>query len=117
MSKEKTGHSFSAFFKRAVSPLMVLSLLREREMYGYEISQEISQRSGGKLAMSLLYPVLYRLVEQQYVVVSSTIIENGRVRSYYAITDEGRAYYDTTIAEYLELVGQFQHFLDTPEQK
>ena len=67
MKKDTTGHSFEAFFKRATSPLAVLSLLSERPMYGYEITQELSRRSGGRYVLSLLYPVLYRLLEQGYI--------------------------------------------------
>lgn len=43
--QDNTGHSFAAYFKRAVSPLMVLSLLRRKKMYGYEISQAINMQT------------------------------------------------------------------------
>ena len=104
---DKTGHSFGAYFKRAVSPLMVLALLRDKPMYGYEISQLMVERSGGKLKISVLYPVLYRLTEQGYVHMSEITIENGRARSYYAITPEGIAYLDQTVAEFTELAEAF----------
>lgn len=104
---DNTGHSFSAYFKRAVSPLMVLALLRNRKMYGYEISQEINQRTHKKLSIAVLYPVLYRLEEQGYIRVVDSVVENGRARSYYAATPEGIAYLDQTYAEFTELSGLF----------
>lgn len=55
---ENSGHDFSSYFKRAVSPLMVLALLRGNEMYGYEITQEINRRTNKKLSIAVLYPVL-----------------------------------------------------------
>lgn len=105
--QDNTGHSFAAYFKRAVSPLVVLALLRKRAMYGYEISQEINQRTGKKLSISVLYPVLYRLEEQGYIRIVKTTVENGRARNYYQTTPEGRAYLDGAYAEFQELSGCF----------
>ena len=64
---EDKGHSFGAYFKRATSPLVVLSILQEKPMYGYEISSEMKRRSNGRFAIAVLYPVLYRLEEQGFV--------------------------------------------------
>ena len=43
--QEDSGHSFLAYFKRATSPLAVLRILSDRPMYGYELIQELKQRS------------------------------------------------------------------------
>jgi PadR family transcriptional regulator PadR len=98
-----SSHSFESYYKRATSPLVVLRLLRERAMYGYEISQTMKERSGGRFTISVLYPVLYRLEEQGYVVVERTEVINNRARSYYAITDQGRQYLDRSLEEYREI--------------
>ena len=101
MAKETdSGHSFEAFYKRATSPLVVLRLLSEKPMYGYEITQEMKQRSGGKYTMSLLYPVLYRLLDLRYICEDRTEVVGGRARTYYAITPEGLEYFKVTLAEY-----------------
>lgn len=100
MTKESSGHSFEAFFKRATSPLVVLKLLGEKPMYGYEITQEMKKRSGGKYTIAILYPVLYRLIEQGYIAEDRTEVVGGRARTYYAITPEGRAYFNKTLKEY-----------------
>lgn len=114
---DQTGHSFSAYFKRAVSPLIVLSLLRDKAMYGYEISQSMDSISHGRLTVAVLYPVLYRLDEQGYIRISDTTVENGRARSYYAITEAGRTYLNQTAAEYRELSALFLSFLDLEESQ
>ena len=111
MKKDTTGHSFEAFFKRATSPLAVLSLLTERPMYGYEISQEMNRRSGGRYTLSILYPVLYRLMEQGYIREDRTEIVDGRARTYYAVTPEGAAYFSETAREYEELTAVFNALL------
>lgn len=108
---ENTGHSFISYFKRATSPLAVLRFLSERPMYGYEITAALKERSGGKYKISILYPVLYRLEEQGYIAISSTEIADGRVRSYYSITEAGRAYLEKTWAEYQEISEIFEKLM------
>ena len=104
---DSTGHSFLAYFKRATSPLLVLRLLLEGPMYGYEISQMMKQRSGGAFTISVLYPVLYRLEEQGYVEIVRSEVVDGRARSYYAVTDAGRAYLEETMQDYHMISGIF----------
>lgn len=103
-----TGHSFISYFKRATSPLVVLHFLSERPMYGYEISSELKERSGGKYTISILYPVLYRLEEQGYIEISAAEVVEGRARSYYSITELGREYLEKTEKEYLEISEIFE---------
>lgn len=110
-----SGHSFAAYFKRAVSPLMVLALLKDKPMYGYELNSEISRRSSGKLKISVLYPVLYKLEEREMIRVSDTVVENGRARNYYSITEDGLAYYNKTSKDFLELASLFEKFIKEGE--
>lgn len=105
--KKDTGHSFKAYFKRATSPLVVLRLLLDRPMYGYELIQEMQQRSNGNFTISVLYPVIYRLEEQGYVEVVQTEVVDGRARSYYGITDTGRTYLKETLEDYRQISGVF----------
>lgn len=106
-----TGHSFISYFKRATSPLVVLHLLSEKPMYGYEISAALKERSEGKYTISILYPVLYRLEEQGYIEISSTEVSDGRARSYYSVTEEGRSYLDRTLAEYRDISETFLNLM------
>lgn len=110
--QDSTGHSFASYFKRAVSPLIVLSLLCGKKMYGYEISQEINTKTNKKLSVAVLYPVLYRLEEQGYIHVVDTVVENGRARSYYSTTAAGEAYLKETYAEFLDLANAFQQIVE-----
>lgn len=58
--------------KRGVTELVLLSLLAQRDMYGYEMSQELQARSGGKFILqeSSMYPTLYRLEDKGYITVT-----------------------------------------------
>ena len=107
-----TGHSFISYFKRATSPLVVLHLLSEKPMYGYEISAEMKARSEGKFTISILYPVLYRLEELGFIEVSSTEVADGRARSYYSITDSGAAYLRDTLEQYRQMTEIFGRLVE-----
>lgn len=55
--------------KRLPVEMLCLSLLRERDMYCYEMVQEISARSGGQLVLAeaALYMSMYKLQDKQYI--------------------------------------------------
>lgn len=109
---EDLSHSFSAYFKRATSPLVVLAILQDKPMYGYEISSEMKRRSNGKYTISVLYTILYRLQEQAFIEISKTEVVDGRARSYYQITPAGRAYLKKTLAEYKEMSDVFMFLVE-----
>lgn len=109
------SHSFEAYYKRATSPLAVLKLVEKRPMYGYEISQTMKAKSGGRFTISVLYPVLYRLEEQGYLEICTTEVVLHRLRSYYQITDAGRQHLAKTVQEYHEMHQAFMTLLEEDE--
>lgn len=81
-------------------------------MYGYEITQEMKRRSGGMFTISVLYPVLYRLEEQGFVVVERNEVVDNRARSYYAITQKGTEYLLETLADYRQISDTFCRMME-----
>src|SRR3989442_15883424 len=80
--------------KGSIVPV-ILALVRERPMYGYEMVKQVNARSGGKLEWreGTLYPTLHRLeggglISSKWKPASSEA--PGRMRKYYAITPSGR---------------------------
>lgn len=71
---------------------MILSLLEEKDYYGYEIIKEIEKRSNSifQFKEGTLYPVLHRMENQDFVKSYRSEAENGKVRKYYRITFEGK---------------------------
>jgi PadR family transcriptional regulator PadR len=78
---------------KGVAPVVVLEILSRGEMYGYELSAAISQRSADILTLGkgTLYPLLYNLEAKGLVVAETRKAENGRDRRYYSITSQGKA--------------------------
>jgi len=73
-----------------VPELLVLALLEEREMYGYEIVQAIRSRTDTVISVGegVVYPVLHTL-EQDGALKSRRRTVNGRSRIYYVVTPGG----------------------------
>ncbi len=76
---------------RGAGPVAVLKLLERQEMYGYELVEALSKRTGGILDMgqSTLYPMLYGL-EAKDLIKGIWRTVDGRDRKYYKLTDNGK---------------------------
>lgn len=91
--------------KRGVTELVLLGLLAQRDMYGYEMSQELQTRSGGKFILqeSSMYPTLYRLEDKGYITVTKQQVGKRRTRMYYHLEPSGRDYLQSSVTEYLSM--------------
>jgi len=71
---------------------LLLSLVSQQPMYGYQVMQELEGRSQGyfKFKEGTLYPALHRLEKTGLLQGQWQILPNGRQRRYYSITDKGR---------------------------
>ena len=74
-------------------------------MYGYEMSQELQARSGGKFILqeSSMYPTLYRLEDKGYITVTKQQVGKRRTRMYYHLEPSGRDYLQSSVTEYLSM--------------
>src|SRR5262245_39402897 len=72
--------------------LLILSLLGEREMYGYEILQEAGRRSARafELKEGTLYPALHQMERAGLLKATWRDSPEGRARKYYTLTRKGR---------------------------
>jgi PadR family transcriptional regulator PadR len=77
-------------FMNGVPELLILRLLEQEEMYGYEIVQAIRDRTDAVIAVGegVVYPVLHGL-EHDGALKSRRKTVNGRSRIYYSITPAG----------------------------
>lgn len=80
----------SSPFLNGVPELLVLRLLRDREMYGYEIVQAIRGASGETISFAegVIYPLLHAL-ERDGALTTRRQTVNGRSRVYYSVTPAG----------------------------
>lgn len=97
--------SVSDNLKRGVSELMLLCLLAQQDMYGYEMAQALQTRSNGKFVLqeSSMYITLYRLEDKGYLSTTKEQVGKRRTRTYYHLEPSGREYFETNLAEYLSI--------------
>ena len=72
--------------KRGLLDACVLSAIKDRDSYGYQIIKDISPYV--EISESTLYPILRRLEAARCLTVRSAE-HNGRLRKYYHITPAG----------------------------
>ena len=72
--------------------LLILSLLAERDLYGYQMIETLLLRSDNTFALKAgtLYPLLHGLEQQGLVTAYEDGGGNARMRKYYRITPKGR---------------------------
>lgn len=72
------------------SSILILSVLKSEDLYGYKIIREIEIRSDNTFAMSegTLYPILHALEKEKFL-ESYWEEFDGRRRKYYHITKKG----------------------------
>jgi PadR family transcriptional regulator PadR len=84
---ERTG----PLFMGGVPELLVLRLLGQRPMYGYELVKSIRLVTGDAISLGegVVYPLLHGL-ERSGALRAKRQATNGRTRVYYALTAKGR---------------------------
>ena len=94
--KRKFGHGKKKRVRPGDARAAVLVLLDEQPMHGYQIIQEIEERSSGfwKPSPGSVYPVLQQLEDEGLVLIEQT--EGRRVVS---LTEAGRSYVEDNRTE------------------
>lgn len=100
-------------FMNGVPELIILRLLRQGEMYGYELVQAIRDRSHETLSFGegVVYPVLHSLEKQGHLDARRKTVA-GRNRVYYTLTPQGRQHLDGLATDWRRLAAAIQLFLD-----
>jgi PadR family transcriptional regulator PadR len=99
-------------FMNGVPELLILRLLQQEEMYGYEIVQAIRRRTGAVIAVGegVVYPVLHAL-ERDEAIRSRRKTVNGRSRIYYSVTPAGARRLADLAQTWANLTGAIQTLL------
>ena len=71
---------------------LVLKLLEEKDMYGYQMIETLSEKSDEtfNLKAGTIYPILHNLEKLDIVESYEEKGHNDRVRKYYHLTSKGR---------------------------
>jgi transcriptional regulator len=78
--------------KKGSAELLILALVEDRALHGYDIARQIEARSDGTIRFTLasLYATLYRLEDRGWLRGRWVEKAGQRRRCYYRITEAGR---------------------------
>lgn len=90
--------------KKALTELLILHLLCQRDYFVGELTGTLKQKSNGILKLVFPYSAIYRLQEVGCITSGEKrIAADGRKRQFYSITQLGRTHYKILLESY-------QHF-------
>ena len=111
-STSGTPAGMREMMKKATTEMLILFLLRQKEMYTYEMMSTIERISDGRLTFNTLYLAIYRLQKNGHVVEARRELSDGnRVRIFFRITELGREYYEGLVEQYHLYVGAIDDIL------
>ena len=97
-------------YKKGVLELCVLSLLKKRDCYGYEISEFLAGHID--IADGTVYPILRKLKADGMLTTYLQEKSGGPPRKYYTLTSEGRASFVRDRGEYLQFARAVEALLE-----
>lgn len=91
--------------KRAVTEMLVLTLLNQEDLSAIQITQRVEEETGHIIGLVSPYMLFYRLIEDGCIIEAyKKIAPDGRRRQYYQITEEGKKYLRELVAHYHRLI-------------
>ncbi len=86
-------------YKKGVLELCVMSLLKRRDCYGYELSEYLSSHID--ISDGTVYPILRKLKSDGLVTTYLSEDSGGPPRKYYSLTKLGLKSYEAARIEYI----------------
>lgn len=112
----KTSNLISNY-KKATIEMMLLKLLTEQDMYGYQLSQELKKRSNQHYTIleGSMYPILYRLADEHYISFYEKKVGVRQTRVYYHLEETGLSYYKKLLESYQTYSDLIEFLLNSKE--
>lgn len=86
-------------YKKGVIELCILSVLIKKDMYGYELSEYISNKID--ISDGTVYPILRKLKADGLVKTYLSEDSGGPPRKYYSITELGKSEFENNSSDWL----------------
>ena len=102
--------------KGLIDPIL-LSLIGELPMYGYQIVKELEQRTEGylKLKAGTVYPALMRLERKGLLSSRWEQTTERRGRRYYQVTEKGRQFLSSRSADWYDFCAAINRLMRVAE--
>ncbi|HEM62282.1 MAG TPA: PadR family transcriptional regulator [Chloroflexi bacterium] len=78
--------------RKGSARVLIMAMLAEKPMYGYQIAKELKRRSKGYFVFKegTLYPALHGLEKEGLLTSEWEVVDKGPSRKYYRLTQEGK---------------------------
>lgn len=98
--------------------LLILSVLYNKDCYGYEICTYIKEHTDGMFDIKegVMYPILYNLMTNKYISSYEETVKR-RIRVFYHIEDEGKLYLKELNEEFQRKLEFVQNLIPMEELK
>ncbi len=97
-------------FKKGVLELVVLLAISEKDKYGYQLVSEVGKMMD--VNEGTIYPLLKRLVNDNYCCTYLARSAEGPARKYYSITDVGQTYLKVITKEWLDFARTVNGYIE-----
>src|SRR5580658_6549933 len=97
--------------KKGILDFILLLVLKDRVMYGYELLEYIKQMTGYEMAEGTIYPLLNRLRDDGLIDSKWVEMETGMPRKYYSITPAGLSVLGNMKTFWMSLVNNLEKLL------
>lgn len=108
-----SADNFKNNFKKGVTAMLILTFLQEEDMYGYQISQTMIERSDGEFSIpeGSLYPALYKLIDKGYISDHKERVGKRLTRVYYHLEESGREHLKQLRSDYIIVKSNIEKIL------
>ena len=99
--------------------ILLLTLLTDQPMYGYQLAKELCRRSQGyfEFKEGTLYPALHRMERRGWLAARWEVVEQGPSRKYYHLTDMGREELKRSRQEWAKFADRLLGLLRSPSSE
>lgn len=84
----------------------VLQIISQKEIYGYELVQELKEAGFSTIVGGTIYPLLQKLEKNGYISGIMKPSQDGPDRKYFYLTPDGQDYLDAFWEQWSDLVGK-----------
>lgn len=111
------GKAVDRELKRGTLEMILLALVSERPMYGYELVSTLERRGGEpfQIKEGTLYPVLYRLENAGLIAPEWATLDRGVPRKYYTLTQAGSSRLEELIRDWRSFTAAVDRLLAKEE--
>jgi PadR family transcriptional regulator PadR len=95
--------------------LCILGLIKSREIYAFELIQELEKIDGLILTEGTIYPLLKRLQSENLISSFWVESDSGPPRKYYRITERGVDLFKKMKYEWIQFTGFINNILERSE--